>query len=200
MSWEFQERPVQTNLGWEVSEYFLSFKAPIKCQILAMGAFPFLYSLCIWIWSLNPQITLYFLFKHLIHLWLSGKESPCQCRRPRFDSWVGKISWRRKWQPIPVFSPGESCGQRSLEGYSSWGRKELDSTEQLNKKHCRTSLVARMVKYLPTMWETWVWSLGQEDPLEKAMATHSSTLAWRIPWMEEPGRLQFTGSKRVRHD
>ena len=47
-----------------------------------------------------------------------------------------------------------------------------------------------MVKRLPTVWETWVRSLGQEDPLEKAMATHSSTLAWKIPWTEEPGRLQ----------
>ena len=50
------------------------------------------------------------------------------------------------------------------------------------------------------MWETWVQSLGWEDPLEKGMATHSSTLAWRIPWMEEPGGLQSTGLQRVRHD
>ena len=56
-----------------------------------------------------------------------------------------------------------------------------------------TSLVAQM-------WETWVQSLGQEDPLEKEMATHSSTLAWKIPWMEEPGRLQSMGLQRVRHD
>ena len=60
------------------------------------------------------------------------------------------------------------------------------------------SLVAQMVKNLPAMWETWVWSLGQEDPLEKRMATHSSIFAWRIPWMEEPGRLQSTGLQRVR--
>ena len=53
---------------------------------------------------------------------------------------------------------------------------------------------------LPTMWETWVWSLGQEDPLQKEMATHSSTLAWKISWMEEPGRLQSMGSQRIRHD
>ena len=51
-----------------------------------------------------------------------------------------------------------------------------------------------------TMWETWVQSLGQEDPLEKEMATHSSTLAWKIPWTEEPGRLQSMGSQRVGHD
>ena len=53
----------------------------------------------------------------------------------------------------------------------------------------RTSLVAQIVKDLPTMRKTWVWSLGREETLEKEMATHSSTLAWKIPWMEEPGRL-----------
>ena len=64
----------------------------------------------------------------------------------------------------------------------------------------RTSLVAQMVKRLPTMWETRVRSLGWEDPLEKEMATQSSTLAVTIPRTEEPGRLQSMGSQRVRHD
>ena len=63
-----------------------------------------------------------------------------------------------------------------------------------------TSLVAQMVKRLPAMWETQVRSLGGEDLLEKEMATHSSTLAWKIPWMEEPGGLQSMGSQRVGHD
>ena len=62
------------------------------------------------------------------------------------------------------------------------------------------SLVAQRLKHLPGMLETWVRSLGQEDPLEKEMATHSSILAWRIPWREEPGRLQSMGSQRVGHD
>ena len=62
------------------------------------------------------------------------------------------------------------------------------------------SLVAQMVKRLPAMQETWVRSLGQEDPLEKEMATHSSILAWRIPWIVEPGRLQSMGSQRVGHN
>ena len=57
-----------------------------------------------------------------------------------------------------------------------------------------------MVKYLPTMRETCLHSLGWEDLLEKEMATHSSTLAWKIPWTEEPGRLQSMGSQRVGHD
>ena len=62
------------------------------------------------------------------------------------------------------------------------------------------SPVAQMVKNLPAMQETWVWCLGWKDPLGKGMATHSSSLAWRIPWTEEPIGLQSMGSQRVRHD
>ena len=62
------------------------------------------------------------------------------------------------------------------------------------------SLVAQTVKRLPAMQETWVQSLGQEDPLEKEMATHSSILAWRIPWTGEPGGLQSMGWQRVGHN
>ena len=61
-------------------------------------------------------------------------------------------------------------------------------------------LVDQTVKCLPAMRETWVRSLGQEDSLEKEMATHSSTLAWKIPWMEEPGGLQSMRSQTVEHD
>ena len=60
--------------------------------------------------------------------------------------------------------------------------------------------MAQMVKHLPAMRETWVRSVGREDPLEKEMVTHSSTLAWKIPWMEESDRLQSMGSQRVGHD
>ena len=64
----------------------------------------------------------------------------------------------------------------------------------------RDSLVAQAVKNLPAMQETWIQSLGWEDPLEKGMATHSSILAWRIPWAKEPGGLQSIGSQRIRHN
>ena len=64
--------------------------------------------------------------------WLSAKEYTCQCGRHRFDPWVRKIPWRRKWLLTLVFLPSESHGQRSLVGYSSWGHKELDMTEQLS--------------------------------------------------------------------
>ena len=62
------------------------------------------------------------------------------------------------------------------------------------------SLVTQRLKRLPAMRETWVRSLGRKDPLEKEMAAHSNILAWIIPWKEEPGGLQSTGSKRVGHD
>ena len=117
---------------------------------------------------------------------------------------ASNIIWRRKWQSTPVLLPGKSHGERNLVGYSPWGCKELDTTEQLHFLSFTfvslTSLVAQMVKRLPTMWDTWVQSLGQEDLLEKEMATHSSILAWKIPWREEPGRLQSMGSQRVGHD
>ena len=64
--------------------------------------------------------------------WLSGKESTCRCQRGGLSPWVQKTPWRRKWQPIPVFLPGESHGQRSLVGYSPRGHKEWDTTEWLN--------------------------------------------------------------------
>ena len=69
-----------------------------------------------------------------LHKWCRGKESSCQCRKckiRRFDPWIRKILWSRKWQPTPVFLPGKRHGQRSLVGYSSWGPKELDITEHI---------------------------------------------------------------------
>ena len=78
--------------------------------------------------------------------WLSGKESAYQCKRHRrctFGPWVGKIPWRRKWQPTPVFLPGESHGQWSLAGYTLWGRKESDVTEVTYHAH---SVVVKILK------------------------------------------------------
>ena len=65
--------------------------------------------------------------------WLRWYRIHLLCRRPRFDAWVGKIPWRREWQPTPVILPGEFHGQRSLAGYSPWGHKELDTTERLTQ-------------------------------------------------------------------
>ena len=84
-------------------------------------------------WSLKEPDTTERLSTHTLLFGLprcqGGKESACQYRRRRFDPLVGKIPWRRKWQPSPVFLPGKSHGQRSLAGYSSWGCKELSMPE-----------------------------------------------------------------------
>ena len=79
-------------------------------------------------------------------------------------------------------------------------RQMIQEVWVLNLPLTRGTLVAQMVKHLPAMRETRVQSLGWDNPLEKEMATHSSTLAWKIPWIEEPGRLQSMGSQRVRRD
>ena len=129
------------------------------------------------------------------------------------------MHWRRKWQLTPVFLPGESQGWGSLVAIygvaQSWTRlKWLSSSKALWLSFLLVtfymimytllisgaSLVAQMVKHVPTILGTRVRSLGREVPLEKEMAIHSSFLAWKIPWTEEPDRLQSMGSQRVRHD
>ena len=88
----------------------------------------------------------------------------------------------------------------SLEGENPLACCLKGSTILCDLSPRRASLVAQTVKRLPAVRETRVQSLGWEDPLEKEIATHSSTLAWKIPWTEEPGRLQSMGSQRVGHD
>ena len=88
--------------------------------------------------------------------WCSGKESTCQCRRRKrcgLNPCIRKMPWRRKWQPIPVFLPGESHGQRNLAGYSPWGRKESDTTEDrdLDLNIC---LYREIAIFMKTMYKT----------------------------------------------
>ena len=82
--------------------------------------------------------------------WLSGKESACQCRRlrrHRFDHWVGKIPWRRKWLPSPVFFLRKSHGQTSLAGYSPWDHKEPDTTEHVHT-HTQWFIILEVLAFL----------------------------------------------------
>ena len=104
--------------------------------------------------------------------WLSGKESACQCRRPGFDPWVGKILWRRKWQPTPGFLPEEAHGQRSLIYYTVYGvTKESDMTYQLNNnnksgnsgKHDR-SLVPGVPQH-GSQQQRWNWTSSHHQSL-----------------------------------
>ena len=113
-----------------------------------------------WEISIQHYFHFFYFFGHAtqlaeLHSCLRSKESTCQCsrhRRPRFDPWVGKIPWGRKWQPTPEFLPRKPHGQRSLAGYSPQGHKELDTTEQHTQWHefsPWTSQVALVVKNLP---------------------------------------------------
>ena len=103
-----------------------------------------------------------------------------------------------------IYSLIFSCAVSSLPCrlFSSSSKQGLHFSCSTRAFYCCgfSSLVAQTVKRLSTMRETQVWALGWEDPLEKEMAIHSSTIAWKIPWTEEPGRLQSMGSQRVRHD
>ena len=127
-------------------------------------------------------------------------------RETRFDPWVGKIPWRRKWQSTPALLPGKPHGQRSIMTlqwtvschlllFSFW----CSSYIRLIQKHWGFPGGSE-VKRLPAIRETPVRSLGWEDPLEKEMAIHFSTLAWKIPWMEELDRLQSMGLQRAGQD
>ena len=104
--------------------------------------------------------------------------------------------------PLAVFpggSDGKAYNAGDLGSISGWERFPGEGNGN-PLQHSWASLMAQRLKCLPAMQETWVRSLGQEDPVEKEMATHSSILAWRIPWAEEPGALQSTGSQRIGHD
>ena len=111
------------------------------------------------------------------------EESACQCRRCRFHPWVGKIPWRRKWQPTPVFLPGEFHAQRSLAGYSPWGHKKSDMTFQFwETTLCKTAKWNLSIKagveskvLLPHHTEIWEWIKGSQDKdIIKSEAPHSS--------------------------
>ena len=128
-----------------------------------------------------------------------------------WDSWMASpIQWTWTWANSGKW---EGTGKPGM--LQSMGSQRVEDDLATQKQHClrtmctytflnfiellienvRASLIAQLEKNPPAMQDTWVWSPGREDPLEKEMATHSSILAWRIPWTEEPGRLQSTGSQ-----
>ena len=137
----------------------------------------------------------------------AGKEYTYDAGDPGSIPGSGRSAGERDRLPTPVFL-GFPCGSAGKESACNVG--DLGSIPGLGRsngeglgyplQHSWAFLVAQLVKNLPAMWETWVRSLGLEDPLEKGMVTHSSILAWRIPWTEEPGGLQSRGSQRVRHN
>ena len=109
-----------------------------------------------------------------------GREDPLEKEKTTHSS---ILAWKIPWSEEP-------------DRLQSMGSQRVGH----DRVHIHLFLVARTVKNLPAMWETQVPSLGQEDPLEKEMATHSNTLAWKILWIEEPGGLQSVGLQKVGHD
>ena len=107
-------------------------------------------------------------------------------------------------EPVCCSMSSSNCASwpayRFLKRQVRWSGIPISFRIFLVCKLPRASLVSQRVKNLLAMWETQVWSLDQEEPLEKEVATHSSTLAWKISWMEECGRLQSMGSQKVGHD
>ena len=120
-------------------------------------------------------------------VWTLGREDPLEKEMATHSS---TLAWRIPWREEP--GRLQSTGAQRVGHDWTLIHAKVEITW--------TSLVAQRLKCLPGMQETRVWTLGREDPLEKEMATHSSTLAWRIPWSEEPGTLPSMGSQRVGHD
>ena len=115
-----------------------------------------------------------------------------------WDTWVLSLGWEDLLEK--EMATHSSILAWRIQQTEEHGRLQSMGSQSRTRLSDFTYLLTRMVKHLPAMWETRVLSLGWEDLLEKEMATHSSTLAWRIPWMEEPGRLQSMGSQRVGHN
>ena len=149
------------------------------------------------------------------HSCFDGKPEPqarieCQTLPWRIQGWVCLSDWSSQWKSKRTELRKHPCGQSHSTLWATGEDRQKSKVPPNDggffffffffekKKH--VILLAQTVKCLPTMWETWVRSLGQEDRLEKEMATHSSTLAWKIPWTVEPGSLQSMGLQRVRHD
>ena len=111
-----------------------------------------------------------------------------------------ELDWTREGNIFWLYAGSKIRAQGQQQSLFPWGPHINPFEKKSHPVETQASLVVQKVKNLPSMQGIQVWSLGQEDPLEKEMATHSSILAWRILWTEEPGRLQSMGSQRVRHD
>ena len=122
--------------------------------------------------------------------WLSGKESACQCWGHRFDPWVRRIPWKRKWKPAPGFLSGKSQGQRNLVGYSPWSHKDLDTTEQAHiDVHIR---IPRTYEYVSFHGQRGHADVSKDPEMERQF-----WIIW-MGTMSSQGSLQV--EERVRRD
>ena len=121
--------------------------------------------------------------------WHSGKEPTCQYRRYRFHPWVMKIPWSRKWQPASGFLPGKFHGQRSLEGYSSWGHRELDTTEWL-------STHTWLLKCPTLVWDAHSRSYWALEPFWKMSSFIS--FKWLLVWEYNPWKYYYNSNRKYK--
>ena len=135
-------------------------------------------------------------------VWSLGQED-----RPEEETAIHSsiLAWKIPWTEEPAKSQTQlkwlGTHREKLLPILAFAWTTSESLYRLSYSYkLMNSLVTQMVKNMPAVWETWVWSLGQEDSLKKGMATHSSILAWRIPWTEEPGGPLSMGSHRVGYD
>ena len=127
--------------------------------------------------------------------WLSGEALQIAVKRREVKSQGEKERYKH------LNAEFQRIARRDTKAFFSDQCKEIEENNRMGKtRDHSTSLVAQMVKRLSIMWETQIRSLGWEDPLEKEMAIHSRTIAWKIPWTEEPGRLQSMESQSVGHN
>ena len=144
-------------------------------------------------------------FPHLLRYWESADLKHKPGRGEEKEHFCHSFENQDCYQVNLISFSGDSDGKasaynaRDLGSIPGSGRSPGEGNGN-PLQYSWASLVAQRLKHLPAMRESWVRSLGQEDPLEKEMATHSSILAWRSPWTEDPGGLQSTGSQKVRHD
>ena len=139
-------------------------------------------------------------------VWPKGRRCPfwasglLQVKREAFrkGSWAPRLLTASAWPSLLWAAEGSRDQETEKSRAAGWAHWTVCGHWVFCLNIC--SPVAQTIKHLPATWETQVWSLGWEDPLEKEMATHSSTVAWKIPWMEGPGGLQSIGSQRVGHD
>ena len=139
-----------------------------------------------------------------VHIWLPWQlrwsRIHLQCRRPRFNPWVWKIPWRRKWQPTPVFLPGEFQGQKSLAGHSPWDRKELDTTKQLT--HCCPCSHEPVCRNWKRQNEASAWGWGECCPSQPPLPwevddrcrAHNSGWMPNI-WTQSQATMSFQSKK-----
>ena len=118
--------------------------------------------------------------KKTMKRWLRWQRICLQCRRPRLDPWVGKIAWRRKWLPTPVFLPWEVHGQRSLAGYSPWGCKESDTIEGLTLRHWHPPIRTTLATIGVGSW--WSSAVSDIDPFVAWRVLRSRRVVGRAHW------------------